>query len=70
METICAYSKFTPVLFKEDDLSNGYPKETNIPYGFTKKALLVQLQSYRLQYAFNVIYLLPVNLYGPKDNFR
>ncbi|MGP0127844.1 MAG: GDP-L-fucose synthase family protein [cyanobacterium endosymbiont of Rhopalodia musculus] len=67
--TICAYPKFTPVPFKEDDLWNGYPEETNAPYGFAKKALLVQLQSYRLQYAFNGIYLLPVNLYGPEDNF-
>ncbi|YAI82184.1 MAG: GDP-L-fucose synthase family protein [cyanobacterium endosymbiont of Rhopalodia sterrenbergii] len=67
--TICAYPKFTPVPFKEDNLWNGYPEETNAPYGFAKKALLVQLQSYRLQYAFNGIYLLPVNLYGPGDNF-
>jgi GDP-L-fucose synthase len=68
--TICAYPKFTPVLFKEDDRCNGYPKETNAPYGFAKKALLVKLQSYRLQYAFNGIYLLPVNLYGSEDNFN
>ena len=67
--TICSYPKFTPVPFKEDDLWNGYPEETNAPYGLAKKALLVQLQSYRLQYAFNGIYLLPVNLYGPEDNF-
>jgi GDP-L-fucose synthase len=67
--TICAYPKFTPVPFKEDDLWNGYPEETNAPYGIAKKALLVQLQSYRLQYGFNGIYLLPVNLYGPEDNF-
>ena len=67
--TICAYPKFTPVPFKEDDLWNGYPEETNAPYGVAKKALLVQLQSYRQQYGFNGIYLLPVNLYGPEDNF-
>lgn len=67
--TICAYPKFTPVPFKEEDLWNGYPEETNAPYGVAKKALLVQLESYRLQYGFNGIYLLPVNLYGPKDNF-
>ena len=68
--TICAYPKFTPVPFKEDDLWNGYPEETNAPYGIAKKALLVQLQSYRQQYNFNGIYLLPVNLYGPEDNFN
>jgi GDP-L-fucose synthase len=67
--TICAYPKFTPVPFKEDDLWNGYPEETNAPYGVAKKALLVQLQAYRQQYSFNGIYLLPVNLYGPEDNF-
>jgi GDP-L-fucose synthase len=67
--TICAYPKFTPVPFKEDDLWDGYPEETNAPYGIAKKALLVQLQSYRQQYGFNGIYLLPVNLYGPEDNF-
>lgn len=67
--TICAYPKFTPVPFREDDLWNGYPEETNAPYGIAKKALLVQLQSYRQQYGFNGIYLLPVNLYGPADNF-
>ncbi|HLO86487.1 MAG TPA: GDP-L-fucose synthase [Nostocaceae cyanobacterium] len=67
--TICAYPKFTPVPFKEDDLWNGYPEETNAPYGVAKKALLVQLQSYRQQYGLNGIYLLPVNLYGPEDNF-
>lgn len=67
--TICAYPKFTPVPFKEDDLWEGYPEETNAPYGIAKKALLVQLQSYRQQYGFNGIYLLPVNLYGPEDNF-
>ncbi len=68
--TICAYPKFTPVPFKEDDLWEGYPEETNAPYGIAKKALLVQLQSYRQQYGFNGIYLLPVNLYGPEDNFN
>ncbi|AUC61324.1 GDP-L-fucose synthase FcI [Cyanobacterium sp. HL-69] len=68
--TICAYPKFTPVPFKEEDLWNGYPEETNAPYGIAKKALLVQLESYRQQYNFNGIYLLPVNLYGPEDNFN
>lgn len=68
--TICAYPKFTPVPFKEEDLWNGYPEETNAPYGVAKKALLVQLQSYRQQYGFNGIFLLPVNLYGPEDNFN
>lgn len=67
--TICAYPKFTPVPFKEADLWEGYPEETNAPYGIAKKALLVQLQAYRQQYGFNGIYLLPVNLYGPEDNF-
>ena len=67
--TICAYPKFTPVPFKEEDLWNGYPEETNAPYGVAKKALLVMLQSYRMQYGLNGIYLLPVNLYGPGDNF-
>jgi GDP-L-fucose synthase len=67
--TICAYPKFTPVPFKEDDLWNGYPEETNAPYGLAKKMILVQAQAYRQQYGFNVIYLLPVNLYGPRDNF-
>ncbi|MFL6212875.1 MAG: GDP-L-fucose synthase family protein [Blastocatellia bacterium] len=67
--TICAYPKFTPVPFKEDDLWNGYPEETNAPYGIAKKALLVQLQAYREQYGLNGVYLLPVNLYGPGDNF-
>ncbi|HEX8559804.1 MAG TPA: GDP-L-fucose synthase [Pyrinomonadaceae bacterium] len=67
--TICAYPKFTPVPFKEDDLWNGYPEETNAPYGVAKKALLVQCQAYRDQYGFNGVYLLPVNLYGPGDNF-
>lgn len=67
--TICAYPKFTPVPFKEEDLWNGYPEETNAPYGLAKKMLLVQAQAYRRQYGFNSIYLLPVNLYGPGDNF-
>jgi GDP-L-fucose synthase len=67
--TICAYPKFTPVPFHEDDLWNGYPEETNAPYGIAKKALLVQLQAYRQEYGFNGIFLLPVNLYGPRDNF-
>jgi GDP-L-fucose synthase len=67
--TICAYPKFTPVPFKEDDLWEGYPEETNAPYGIAKKALLVQCQAYRDQYGMNAIYLLPVNLYGPGDNF-
>ena len=67
--TVCAYPKFTPVPFKEDDLWSGYPEETNAPYGLAKKMLLVQSQAYRQQYGFNSIYLLPVNLYGPRDNF-
>jgi GDP-L-fucose synthase len=67
--TICAYPNHTPIPFKEDDLWNGYPEPTNAPYGIAKKALLVQLQSYRQQWGFPGIYLLPVNLYGPKDNF-
>lgn len=67
--TVCAYPKFSPVPFKEDDLWNGYPEETNAPYGLAKKMMLVQSQVYRSQYGFNSIYLLPVNLYGPKDNF-
>jgi len=67
--TICAYPKYTPVPFKEEDLWNGYPEETNAPYGLAKKMLLVQLQAYRQEYGFNGIYLLPVNLYGPGDNF-
>jgi GDP-L-fucose synthase len=67
--TICAYPKFTPVPFKEEDLWNGYPEETNAPYGLAKKMMLVQSQAYRMQYGFNSIYLLPVNLYGPRDNF-
>ncbi len=67
--TVCAYPKFTPVPFKEEDLWNGYPEETNAPYGLAKKMLLVQSQSYRAEYGFNSIFLLPVNLYGPGDNF-
>src|SRR5882762_11895851 len=67
--TVCAYPKFTSVPFKEEDLWNGYPEETNAPYGLAKKMLLVQSQGYRAQYGFNGIYLLPVNLYGPRDNF-
>lgn len=68
--TICAYPKFTPVPFKEENLWNGYPEETNAPYGLAKKILLVMLQAYRQQYGFNGIYLLPVNMYGPGDNFN
>ena len=68
--TVCAYPKFTPVPFKEDDLWIGYPEETNAPYGLAKKMLLVQAQAYRQQYGFNAIYPLPVNLYGPRDNFN
>src|SRR5258705_2029715 len=68
--TICAYPKFTPVPFKEADLWNGYPEETNAPYGIAKKSLLVMCQSYRQQYGLNAVYLLPVNLYGPRDNFH
>jgi GDP-L-fucose synthase len=67
--TICAYPKFTPLPFREEELWNGYPEETNAPYGLAKKMLLVQAQAYREQYGFNAIYLLPVNLYGPRDNF-
>jgi GDP-L-fucose synthase len=67
--TICSYPKLTPVPFSEDDLWNGYPEETNASYGIAKKALLVQLQAYREEYGFNGIFLLPVNLYGPRDNF-
>jgi GDP-L-fucose synthase len=67
--TICAYPKHTPVPFKEEDLWNGYPEETNAPYGLAKKMLLVQAEAYRQQYGFNAIFLLPVNLYGPGDNF-
>jgi GDP-L-fucose synthase len=67
--TVCAYPKFTPIPFNEDDLWDGYPEETNAPYGLAKKMLLVQAQAYRQQYGFNAIYLLPVNLYGPGDNF-
>jgi len=68
--TICAYPKFTPLPFREEDLWNGYPEETNAPYGLAKKMMLVQAQAYRAQYGFNAIYLLPVNLYGPRDNFH
>jgi len=67
--TICAYPKFTPVPFREDDLWNGYPEETNAPYGLAKKMMLVQAQAYRQQYGFNAVFVLPVNLYGPGDNF-
>jgi GDP-L-fucose synthase len=67
--TVCAYPKFTPTPFREDDLWNGYPEETNAPYGLAKKMMLVQAQSYRQQYGFNAIFLLPANLYGPGDNF-
>jgi GDP-L-fucose synthase len=67
--TICSYPKFTPVPFREEDLWNGYPEETNAPYGLAKKMMLVQSQAYRQQYDFNSIFLLPVNLYGPRDNF-
>jgi len=68
--TICSYPKFTPVPFKEEDLWNGYPEETNAPYGLAKKMMLVQSQAYRTQYGFNSIFLLPLNLYGPRDNFK
>lgn len=68
--TICAYPKFTPIPFKEDDVWNGYPEETNAPYGLAKKMLLVQSQAYRQQYGYNSIFLMPVNLYGPRDNFN
>ena len=68
--TICAYPKFTPIPFKEKDLWNGYPEETNAPYGLAKKMMLVQSQAYRIQYGFNSIFLLPLNLYGPRDNFN
>jgi GDP-L-fucose synthase len=68
--TVCAYPKFTPVPFREDDLWSGYPEETNAPYGLAKKMLLVQAQAYRQEYGLNAIYLLPVNLYGPRDNFE
>src|SRR5918994_133826 len=68
--TVCAYPKFTPVPFREDDLWIGYPEETNAPYGLAKKMMLVQAQAYRQEYGFNAIYLLPVNLYGPGDNFH
>jgi len=68
--TVCAYPKFTPVPFREDDLWTGYPEETNAPYGLAKKMMLVQAQCYREEYGFNAIFLLPVNLYGPRDNFN
>ena len=68
--TVCAYPKYAPVPFKEDDLWHGYPEETNAPYGIAKKILLVQAQAYRTQYGFNAVYLVPVNLYGPRDNFH
>jgi GDP-L-fucose synthase len=68
--TICAYPKFTPIPFKEENLWDGYPEETNAPYGLAKKMLLVQAQSYRQQYGYNALFLLPVNLYGPGDNFN
>jgi GDP-L-fucose synthase len=68
--TICAYPKFTPLPFREEELWNGYPEETNAPYGLAKKMLLVQAQAYREQYGYNAVYLLPVNLYGPRDNFN
>jgi GDP-L-fucose synthase len=67
--TVCAYPKFTPVPFNEKDLWNGYPEETNAPYGIAKKSLLVMAQAYRQQYGMDIVYLLPVNLYGPRDNF-
>jgi GDP-L-fucose synthase len=68
--TVCSYPKFTPVPFKEDDIWNGYPEETNAPYGLAKKMLLAQSQAYRTEYGFNSIFLVPVNLYGPRDNFN
>jgi GDP-L-fucose synthase len=68
--TICAYPKFTPIPFREENLWNGYPEETNAPYGLAKKMMLVQAQAYRQQYGYNAIFLLPVNLYGPRDNFN
>ena len=68
--TVCSYPKFTPPPFREEDLWNGYPEETNAPYGIAKKSLLVMAQAYRQQYGMNIIYLLPVNLFGPKDNFN
>lgn len=68
--TVCSYPKFTPVPFREENLWNGYPEETNAPYGLAKKMLLVQSQAYRQQYGFNAVYLIPVNLYGPRDNFN
>jgi GDP-L-fucose synthase len=68
--TVCAYPKFTPVPFKEEDIWDGYPEETNAPYGLAKKMMLVQSQAYRQQYGFNSVFLVPVNLYGPRDNFN
>src|SRR5207244_5528333 len=68
--TVCAYPNFTPVPFREEDLWEGYPEETNAPYGLAKKMLLVQSQAYRQQYGYNSVFLLPVNLYGPRDNFE
>jgi GDP-L-fucose synthase len=68
--TVCAYPKFTPIPFREENLWDGYPEETNAPYGLAKKMLLVQSQSYREQYNFNSVFLIPVNLYGPRDNFN
>ncbi|MCJ7514253.1 MAG: GDP-L-fucose synthase [Anaerolineales bacterium] len=68
--TVCAYPKYTPVPFREDDLWKGYPEETNAPYGMAKKMMLIQAQTYRQQYGFNAIFLIPVNLYGPRDNFN
>jgi len=68
--TICAYPKFTPIPFREEELWNGYPEETNAPYGLAKKMLLVQAQAYRQEYGYNAVFLLPVNLYGPRDNFN
>jgi len=67
--TVCSYPKHTPVPFKEENLWNGYPEETNAPYGLTKRMLLAQSQAYRQQYGFNAIYVIPTNLYGPRDNF-
>src|SRR5207244_1985455 len=67
--TVCAYPKHTPVPFKEDDLWNGYPEETNAPYGLAKKMLLVQSQAYRQEYGYNAVHVIPVNIYGPGDNF-
>ncbi|MBF0254810.1 MAG: NAD-dependent epimerase/dehydratase family protein, partial [Candidatus Omnitrophica bacterium] len=69
MGTVCGYPKFTPVPFKEDDMWNGYPEETNAPYGLAKKMMLVQSQGYRAQYGFNSVFVVPVNMYGPQDHF-